>query len=229
MDLSRRRGVFYFWAWPPGALGIFLCFLKILSFPFDALGAFFIPLPFFKILLFPFDALRPRRAPTFWPAESRQRLAKEGCAPFGIPPAGGRARVACGHNRARGVTELLAASRQELPRRFAEALPAKAVSDAVPCADAHDRQTFPFGERRGQGGASPQQARMTGRRPPTGNLGGQGGAAPKRSGGGAAAEASAHALAAFPNGTEAPAAQAARSSAKFAAPARTWGFPKGGV
>ena len=158
MDLSRRRGVFYFWAWPPGALGIFLCFLKILSFPFDALGAFFIPLPFFKILLFPFDALRPRRAPTFWPAESRQRLAKEGCAPFGIPPAGGRARVACGHNRARGVTELLAASRQELPRRFAEALPAKAVSDAVPCADAHDRQTFPFGKRGGQGAKPPTGA-----------------------------------------------------------------------
>ena len=85
MDLSRRRGVFYFWAWPPGALGIFLCFLKILSFPFDALGAFFIPLPFFKILLFPFDALRPRRAPTFWPAESRQRLAQGSFTPLRIP------------------------------------------------------------------------------------------------------------------------------------------------
>ena len=46
-----------------------------------------------KNFTFPFDALRPRRAPTFWPAESRQRLAKEGCAPFGIC---GRARVACG-------------------------------------------------------------------------------------------------------------------------------------
>ena len=40
-----------------------------------------------KFLIYLFDALRPRRAPTFWPAESRQRLAKEGCAPFGIPPA----------------------------------------------------------------------------------------------------------------------------------------------
>jgi len=49
------------------------------------------------------------------------------------------------------VTELLAASRQELPE-ICEGVAAKAVSNAVPCAGAHDRQTFPNGGRRGQGG-----------------------------------------------------------------------------
>ena len=39
---------------------------------------------------------------------------KRAAPPLGFPLCG-RARVACGHNRARGVTELLAASRQELP------------------------------------------------------------------------------------------------------------------
>ena len=59
--------------------------IKFYFYPLDV-GGFLSSLPSLKILSFPFDALRPRRAPTFWPAESRQRLAKEGCAPFGIPP-----------------------------------------------------------------------------------------------------------------------------------------------
>ena len=95
--------------------------IKFYFYPLDV-GGFLSSLPSLKILSFPFDALRPRRAPTFWPAESRQRLAKEGCAPFGIPPLA-VALEWLRHNRARGVTELLAASRQELPRRFAKALP----------------------------------------------------------------------------------------------------------
>ena len=66
---------------------IFFTPIKIIIFPFDALETFFLSfLPSLKFLIYPFDALRPRQAPTFWPAESRQRLAKEGCAPFGIPP-----------------------------------------------------------------------------------------------------------------------------------------------
>ena len=61
-------------------------FWKCKAFANRLLGLFLFFLCFLKFLIFPFDALRPRRAPTFWPAESRQRLAKEGCAPFGIPP-----------------------------------------------------------------------------------------------------------------------------------------------
>ena len=61
-------------------------------------------------------------APTFWPAESRQRLAKEGCAPFGIPPAVALARPSAAI-RARGVTELLAAYAAGASGRFAGALP----------------------------------------------------------------------------------------------------------
>ena len=64
----------------------------------------------------------------------------------------------------------------------------------------------PKGNAGGQG-AQPQQVRMTGKRPRLGTLGGKGAQPPTRSGGGAAAVASAHALAAFPNGTEAPAAK----------------------
>ena len=61
---------------------LFYAFLKFIFIPLTRLPF----LSSLKIFSFSFDALRPRRAPTFWPAESRQRLAKEGCAPFGIPP-----------------------------------------------------------------------------------------------------------------------------------------------
>ena len=131
---------------------------------------------FLKFLIYPLDALRPRRAPTFWPAESRQRLAKEGCAPFGIPPAVALARPSAAI-RARGVTELLAACAAGASAQICEGVAAKAKTNAVPCAGAHDRRAFPFGERRGPGGVSPQ-TRMTGRRSLTGNLGGQGGVSP---------------------------------------------------
>ena len=158
-----------------------------------------------KFLIFPSTRSGRAGAPTFWPAESRQRLAKEGCAPFGIPPLA-VALECLRHNRARGVTELLAAYAAGASGRFAEASPQK-----------------PFRTR------YHARARMIGKLSPMGNLRGQGGEAPTpkrwRCGGrGERARARA-----FPNGTEAPAAQAARSSARATAPARTWGFPKGGV
>ena len=173
---------------------------------------------FLKFLIYSFDALRPRRAPTFWPAESRQRLAKEGCAPFGIPPLA-VALEWLRHNRARGVTELLAAYAAGASGRFAKASPQKpfrkryhaltrmigklsplgnAGGKGAKPPNAHDKQTFPVWEPWGQGGVSPQQARMTGRLFLTGNAGGQGAKPPTRSGGGAAAVASAHALALSP-------------------------------
>ena len=158
---------------------LFYAFLKFIFIPLTRLPF----LSSLKIFSFSFDALRPRRAPTFWPAESRQRLAKEGCAPFGIPPAVALARPSAAI-RARGVTELLAAYAAGASGRFAKALPQK-----------------PFRTR------SHALARMIGRRSPTGNVGARGRQPPTRSGGGAAAVASAHALAAFPNGTEAPAAK----------------------
>ena len=189
-------------------------FLNFLIYSFDALGrlicrlrlrGFLYPLSLFlNFLIFPFDALRPRRAPTFWPAESRQRLAKEGCAPFGIPPCG-RARVACGHNRARGVTELLAASRQELPGDLRR-LRRKSRNERGTMRCAHDRQTFPFGERGGQGGEAPTPKRW--------RCGNRGERARARG---------------LPQRHRSSSREAARSSAKFTAPARTWGFPKGGV
>ena len=79
-------------------------------------------------------------------------------------------------------------------RETCESFAAKAVSDVVPCAVAHDRQTFPFGERRGkkrlakggrgQGGKAPTPKRW--------RCGNRGERARAR---------------AFPNGTEAPAAK----------------------
>ena len=107
---------FVFWGYAPrGFLVLLYFFFEIFTFSFEAGAGFLLlsSLPSLKFFIYSFDALRPRRAPTFWPAESRQRLAKEGCAPFGIPPA--VALECLRHNRARGVTELLAASRQELP------------------------------------------------------------------------------------------------------------------
>ena len=124
---------------------------------------------------------------------------------MGFPPAVALARPAAAI-RARGVTELLAASRQELPRRFAKALPVKAVSDAVPCAFAHDRQTFPFGEPWGARGRSPQ-TRMTGKRPLMGNAGGKGAKPPKPKRWRCGSRGERARARAFPNGTEAPAAK----------------------
>ena len=205
-------------------LGCMRCFEKGLShspfskFPFKILEvfgvcvwgsscprAFLLSLRLLNFLISSFDALRPRGGPLLSaPAESRQRLAKEGCAPFGIPPTA-VALECLRHNRARGVTELLAAARQELPRRFAEALPQKPVS----------------------GAGAMRVSRNESADSPLWGTWGQGGEAPKRSGGGAAIVASAHALAAFPNGTEAPAAQAARSSANPDSAARLGGFQRG--
>ena len=134
-----------------------------------------------KFLLFPSTRSGRARAPTFWPAESRQRLAKEGCAPLWDSPLGGRARVACGHNRARGSDGTPSrVARQELPRRLAKAFARKSRNGTLSHAHgAHDRRTFPDGERWGARGAQPpQQARMTGKRSPNGERGGQGGAKP---------------------------------------------------
>ena len=132
------------------------------------------------------------------------------------------------HNRARKPAELLAASRLELRRRFAKALPVKAVSDAVPCAFAHDRQAFPNGEPWGARGRSPQ-TRITGKRLPAGNVGGKGAKPPKPKRwrcGGRGERAGARGL---PQRHRSSSREAARSSARITAPARTWGFPKGGV
>ena len=71
-------------------------------------------------------------------------------------PLCGRARVACGHNRARGVTELLAASRQELPGDLQRRCPQK------------PQRTL-----------SHAHSRMTGGRFLTGTLGGKGAQPPK--------------------------------------------------
>ena len=85
---------------------------------FSACWFFLSPFPFLKILIlvlrraYPCGALRrPRGAPTFWPAESRQRLAKEGCAPFGIPRCG-RAGACFARNSREGGAEPAAASRR---------------------------------------------------------------------------------------------------------------------
>ena len=175
-------------------------------------------MPSLKFFSFPFDALRPRQAPTFWPAESRQRLAKEGCAPFGIPP-GGRARVPSAQPR-EGSDGTPSRLRGRSFREICEGIAAKAVSDAVPCAGAHDRQTFPNGERGGQ-------MRMTGKRSPTGNLGGPGGEAPipKRwRCGGRGERAGARGL---PQRHRSSSREAARSSANPDSAARLGGFQRG--
>ena len=83
---------------------------------------------------------------------------KRAAPPLGFPLCG-RARVACGHNRARGVTELLAAYAAGASAQICVGFAAKAVSDVVPCAFAHDKRTFPFGERYlKRGGKGPQKS-----------------------------------------------------------------------
>ena len=178
-----------------------------------------------KFLIYLFDALRPRRAPTFWPAESRQRLAKEGCAPFGIPPLA-VALECLRHNRARGVTELLAAYAAGASGRFAKALPQKPFRTRSHARSRMTGKLSPLGNVGGKGALAPNR-RVTGKRPLTGNVGGKGAKPPTRSGGGAAAVASAHALAAFPNGTEAPAAKRRGVRPKMARQRRLGGFQRG--
>ena len=101
---AGRRSFWGFGA-PGFSVGKLVCspapFLKNFSLSFDALGAllgasappafllgnlFVLLRLFLKIFLCPSTRSGRAGAPTFWPAESRQRLAKEGCAPFGIPP-----------------------------------------------------------------------------------------------------------------------------------------------
>ena len=77
---------------------------------------FFILFTLFKNFTFPFDALGPRRAPTFWPAESRQRLA-EGLRPYRYPLAVALARPAAAIRAPKeaiksGTAEPAAASRR---------------------------------------------------------------------------------------------------------------------
>ena len=118
-------------------------------------GLYLPSLPAFKFLNYSFDALRPRRAPTFWPAESRQRLAKEGCAPFGIPP-GGRAGAAFGHNSREGSDGTPSRFAAGASAQICEGVARKAISDAVPCAFAHDRR-LPLWGTRGPGGEAPNR------------------------------------------------------------------------
>ena len=144
---------------------------------------YLIPYPFLKIFTFSLRRARAARGPYFLLLQKVGKdRPKRAAPPLGFPL----------RSRWRGLRPQFARGNSGTPRRFAagasaqicEGVAAKAVSNAVPCAFAHDRRTFPNGEPWGLGGA-----------------------APKRSGGGAAAVASAYALAAFPNGTEAPAAQ----------------------
>ena len=159
-------------------------------------------------------------------------------------PLCGRAGAACGRNSREGSDGTPSRFAAGASAQICEGVARKAATNVVPCAGAHDRQTFPNGERGGQTrmtgkrspkgnaggqGAQPQQVRMTGKRPRLGTLGGKGGAAPNPKRwrcGGRGERAGARGL---PQRHRSSSREAARSSAKFTAPARTWGFPKGGV
>ena len=80
------------------------------------LGAFVIPLPFLKILLFPFDALGPRGGPLLSaPAESRQRQAQGSFTPLRIPgPKWGAGRPPLETPKSRSAIRI-----GRTPRRFA--------------------------------------------------------------------------------------------------------------
>ena len=172
---------------------------------------------FFENFQFPFDALRPRRAPTFWPAESRQRLAKEGCAPFGIPPA--VALECLRHNRARGVTELLAAYAAGASGRFAKASPQKPFRTRYHARSRMTSKRFPMGNLRGQGGKAPKAGAHDRQTFPSGERGGQGGEAPKTEAVEVRQSWRARTRSRFPQRHRSSSREAARSSAKFTAPA----------
>ena len=100
-------------------------------------------------------------------------------------PLCGRAGAACGRNSREGSDGTPSRFAAGASAQICEGVARKAATNVVPCAGAHDRRTFLVWEPWGARGRQP----------------------PPRSGGGAAIVASAHALAAFPNGTEAPAAK----------------------
>ena len=180
-------------------------FLWTLGVYFGAMppGLFCSSFTFSKIPTFPFDALGPRGGPHFLTSRKWAKTGQRGLRPLWDSPCG-RAGAAFGRNSREGTAELLAPSALELPRRFAWALPAKAATDVVPCAGAHDRQTFPFGEPGGPGGEAPTPKRWR-----CGNRGER------------------VCVRAFPNGTEAPAAKRRGVRSKRARQRGLGGFQRG--
>ena len=197
-----------------------------------------------KFLVYPFDALGPRRAPTFWPAESRQRLA-EGLRPYRYPLA--VALECLRHNRARGVTELLAAYAAGASGRFAKALPQKpfrTLSHALTRMigelfltgnvggqgaqppNVHDRQTSPNGERGGARGRSPPNVHDR-QMFPNGERGGQGGVSPQSEAVEVRQPWRARTRSRFPQRHRSSSREAARSSANPDSGARLGGFQRG--
>ena len=168
-------------------------------------GLFYLPsLPFSKFLIFP--STRSGRAGPLLSGQQKvgKDWPKRAAPPLGFPLCG-RARVPAAQPR-EGSDGTPSRLRGRSFREICEGVAAKAVSNAVPCAGAHDRQTFPNGGRRGQGGEAPNPKRW--------RCGGRGERARARG---------------FPQRHRSSSREAARSSAKFTALARTWGFPKGGV
>ncbi len=138
---------------------------------------YLIPYPFLKIFTFSLRRARAARGPYFLLLQKVGKdRPKRAAPPLGFPL----------RSRWRGLRPQFARGNSGTPRRFAagasaqicEGVAAKAVSNAVPCAGAHDRQTFPFGEPWGARGRQPPTGAHDRQTSPFGNIGGKGAPAP---------------------------------------------------
>ena len=142
----RRTGVSFFTLFTP---------IKFYFYPFDAgRGFFFYPLYAFLNFIFSLRRAQAARGPLL---SGQQKVGKDwpkrAAPPLGFPLA--VALECLRHNRARGVTELLAACAAGASARFAKALPQKPFRTRY---HAHSRMIgglSSFGNLRGQGGQSP--------------------------------------------------------------------------
>ena len=117
-----------------------------------------------KFLLFP--STRSGRAGPLLSGQQKvgKDWPKRAAPPLGFPLCG-RAGAAFGRNSREWSDGTPSRLRGRSFREICGGVAAKAVSDAVPCAFAHDRQTFPNGERGGQGGVSPHPEAVEVRQP----------------------------------------------------------------
>ena len=164
-----RKGhrLLFFGAMRPGAFLSFCIFsLKFSLFPSRrGRGFFFYPL----YLLLNFSFIPSTRSGRAGPLLSGQQKVgkdwpKRAAPPLGFPLCG-RAGAAFGRNSREESNGTPSRLRGRSFREICESFAAKAVSDVVPCAFAHDKRAFPFGEcylkrgGRGRKKAAPLQKR----------------------------------------------------------------------
>ena len=143
-------------------------------------------------------------------------------------PLCGRAGACFARNSREGSDGTPSRLRGRSFREICEGVARKALSDVVPCAGAHDRQTFPNGERGGQGAQAPKTGAHDRQTFPFGKPWGQGAKPPKPKRwrcGGRGERARARGL---PQRHRSSSREAARSSANPDSASEDLGVSKGG-